>query len=325
MPDASYKPEGTFYILLDLSDLIGQPLNQAARAAVGKKERIETDQDICYHLMFEEHLMICPGSYFGLDTKKGFLRVTCSGGDTQLNKIMDRIAAQISIAREAKKKQLLNELAEARKILKQNITNEHDSFDIACDLMATIKELLPNPLESAVHIQDDMKRRDSQASDKSNSSSEGSSSDTQNNSASASPPPSDSLALTLREKTTSAMKDENKKMSDLLRQTRELITKINPSALQPVRPVYTEKHTEAAVKIQKTFRGHSDCKAFQAFIEAQKEAQKALEKLAKAGARFGSNVSTVVASRQADNKITKTVVSDVEITNDKYVAVANKK
>lgn len=117
MPDESYVPEGTFYIVLDLSDLIGQPLNEKAKQAVGNKATIQTNEDICYHLLFENNIMIGPASYSGLDPKSGFVRVTCSGGEAQLNKIMDGIHAQIIKAREAKRIKLLDQLSKARATL----------------------------------------------------------------------------------------------------------------------------------------------------------------------------------------------------------------
>ncbi|MGA2655449.1 MAG: pyridoxal phosphate-dependent aminotransferase [Gammaproteobacteria bacterium] len=151
MPDQRYKPEGTFYILLDLHELIGTPINKEATAAVGDKKLIETDEDICYHLMFEESVMLCPTSYFGLNTKKGFVRVTCSGGDTELNLIMDKLLDQILRARKVKNEHLLKALKESGVQLKNAIrikeaVNEEDKDIIAGEnLKAEINKMLAVP------------------------------------------------------------------------------------------------------------------------------------------------------------------------------------
>lgn len=36
-----------------------------------------------------------PLSYFGVDPKLGFIRITCSGGITQLDELMNRIQTRI--------------------------------------------------------------------------------------------------------------------------------------------------------------------------------------------------------------------------------------
>lgn len=135
MPDPTYKPEGTFYILLDLSDLIGQPLSSNTQAALGNKATIETDEDICYHLLFTASLMITPASYFGLPPQHGFVRVTCSGGDTQLNQIMNRILSQINIARIVKKQILLDALQQKISTLRSSI-NKADASSISSDTVS---------------------------------------------------------------------------------------------------------------------------------------------------------------------------------------------
>lgn len=97
LPDHSYKPAGTFYVLADLSALFGTNLCEKARTILGKQEPIiETDEEICYSLLCEDRLMITPLSYFGVDPQKGYVRITCSRGMTELKELMDRIERRLS-------------------------------------------------------------------------------------------------------------------------------------------------------------------------------------------------------------------------------------
>ncbi len=106
MPDKSYKTVSTFYVLADLSELIGLPIPANAKKALGDKKKIENDQDIIYSLLFEEKIMLAPLSYFGVDPKLGFVRITCSGGDRELKELLKRIEKQLITARLFKLKQL---------------------------------------------------------------------------------------------------------------------------------------------------------------------------------------------------------------------------
>lgn len=91
MPDSTYNVESTFYIFADLSALLGSKIPPAAQRALGKKDVITTDEDICYSLLFDDQVMISPLSYFGVDAHKGFVRITCSAGIEGLTDLMDRI------------------------------------------------------------------------------------------------------------------------------------------------------------------------------------------------------------------------------------------
>jgi aspartate aminotransferase/aminotransferase len=100
MPDKDYKVGGTFYILADLSDLLGQPIPEAAKAALGDEKTImETDVDIVYSLLFDKKIMIAPASNFGISAEKGYVRITCSGGNEQLNELLNRIECALQEAR----------------------------------------------------------------------------------------------------------------------------------------------------------------------------------------------------------------------------------
>jgi len=261
MSDELYKPEGAFYIFLDLSDLIGQPLNKEAYAAVGAKETIQTDEDICYHLLFEEDFMICPASYFKSPAKNGFVRITCSGGDTQLNYIMDRILGQIHKAREAKKEKLQQALKEVRSQLKAVVestpsasASEHEDLkrDEAHDTIAKIKSMLP------AHLLQNVPRRESSGSASENVS------PSYPSNASLSSSPVDNVTYSIRsvrnkfafveqEKSVKKSRQENREMLALLKNTKVLVHTLDRKAWNE----YQEKSTPAAIKIQSLYRGYS--------------------------------------------------------------------
>lgn len=76
---------GAFYIMVDLSEFIGLPITPEAKRALGeKKEIIETDLDICFHLLFHPGIKsaLSPLSPFGLDPRAGLMRITCSNYNT---------------------------------------------------------------------------------------------------------------------------------------------------------------------------------------------------------------------------------------------------
>lgn len=97
--DADYKTEGTFYVIAHLKDLLGSDIPQEAEMALGKSGKIETDADICYSLLFDDHVMIAPLSFFGVDPRLGYVRITCSNGFSQLKDMMDRIETRLAQAR----------------------------------------------------------------------------------------------------------------------------------------------------------------------------------------------------------------------------------
>jgi aspartate/methionine/tyrosine aminotransferase len=103
LPDSAYTIEGTFYVLANLSDLLGTEIPKAAERALGKTGLITTDEDICYSLLFRDQVMITALSYFGVAPSKGFVRITCSGGITELTELMNRIEYRLTQARKSKK------------------------------------------------------------------------------------------------------------------------------------------------------------------------------------------------------------------------------
>lgn len=111
LPDQSYKTEGTFYVLADLSDLLGtMDIAADAEKALGRTGKIETDEDIIYSLLFDEGLMLCPLSYFGMDPKLGYVRITCSGDDNELAAISAILEKRLVQARSIKQTQLIKQL-----------------------------------------------------------------------------------------------------------------------------------------------------------------------------------------------------------------------
>ncbi len=112
MPDPAYKIEGSFYVLCDLSDLLGEAIPPEAKRALGqdKTDKIQTSEDLAYSLLFQDSLMVAPGAYFGMDPKNGFIRITCSGTEEQLKEMMDRIENRLLCARQNTAKQLVSEI-----------------------------------------------------------------------------------------------------------------------------------------------------------------------------------------------------------------------
>lgn len=99
MPDPEYKAEATFYVLADLSDMFGQQLPEDSKRALGKEGVVSSDEDLAYYLLFKDKVMIAPLSYFGVDSKKGLMRITCSDGSVELKEMMDRIEHRLFEAR----------------------------------------------------------------------------------------------------------------------------------------------------------------------------------------------------------------------------------
>jgi len=95
LPDLGYKVEGTFYVLADLSALLGAPVAHDAARALGKVGVITTDEELCYTLLFEDRIMIAPLSYFGIDSHKGWVRITCCAGISGLSELMERIKSRL--------------------------------------------------------------------------------------------------------------------------------------------------------------------------------------------------------------------------------------
>lgn len=108
LPDPKHSVEGTFYVLADLSDLIGTKLNsQVAQILDSNNTTIQTDEEIIYSLLLEDNLMLAPLSYFGIEPSKGIVRITCSGEEKELEKIIEKIDTRLQAARAMKAQMLI--------------------------------------------------------------------------------------------------------------------------------------------------------------------------------------------------------------------------
>ncbi|MDP3788754.1 MAG: pyridoxal phosphate-dependent aminotransferase, partial [Candidatus Chromulinivorax sp.] len=135
MPDPEYKVDGTFYILGDFSDLFGLELPSETARALEKTGTITTNEEIAYYLLFHDSVMIAPSSYFGLSKNDGFMRITCSGDEEELQELMNRLAARLFEARYNKKISLLNAIAHQLPELREINKAKHDQ------VMAMLSEL----------------------------------------------------------------------------------------------------------------------------------------------------------------------------------------
>ncbi|MCC5792635.1 MAG: pyridoxal phosphate-dependent aminotransferase [Legionellaceae bacterium] len=110
MPDSSYEPEGTFYVMADLSDLFGINIPKEAERALGYGGTVKTSEELIYSLLFSENIMLAPGQYFGLSPNLGYCRITCSGKSEELDDLMDRLDSVLWTARMEKRETLLTEI-----------------------------------------------------------------------------------------------------------------------------------------------------------------------------------------------------------------------
>lgn len=85
-------PEASFYNMLNLSWFMGRELEPQAQRILDKR-LIETDEDIAFNLLFTIGVAIAPMSYFGVDPKLGYLRMTCSDDKETIEKIIHKIFA----------------------------------------------------------------------------------------------------------------------------------------------------------------------------------------------------------------------------------------
>tara|TARA_Y100000588_G_C14242720_1_gene920091 strand:+ start:811 stop:2418 length:1608 start_codon:yes stop_codon:yes gene_type:complete len=110
MPCASYQVDATFYALGDFSDMLGLDMPIEAEAALETCTTAQTGEDLAYLLLFKDHLMVAPLSYFGLDKHCGYLRITCSAKPDVLKEMMDRIEKRLIQGRNIKKQKLLDKI-----------------------------------------------------------------------------------------------------------------------------------------------------------------------------------------------------------------------
>ena len=87
----------TFYVIADFSSLLGRPLDPRVSEQVGlgggenNKRHMHTDVDIAFHLLFKYKVALCPMSVFGVEAKRGLMRVTCSFSDREFNVFAKRL------------------------------------------------------------------------------------------------------------------------------------------------------------------------------------------------------------------------------------------
>lgn len=118
MPDESYRVDGTFYVMADLSEFIDTPMFADAQQAFPGVKTIESDEHLAYHLLFKEKLMVAPLSYFGVDPRKGYIRITCSD-EKHIEYLLARLDKALKELRESKCVRLLSEITEKINTLHQ--------------------------------------------------------------------------------------------------------------------------------------------------------------------------------------------------------------
>ena len=128
MPDAKYKIDGTFYVMADLSDLFGMNIPTDAKKALGHGGVIQSSEDLVYSLLFDHFIMIAPGQYFGLPSKKGFCRITCSGSSDELDNLMNCLQ-ELLFKERLKKNRILSKKVEINlSVLKSTLLKEHNKL-----------------------------------------------------------------------------------------------------------------------------------------------------------------------------------------------------
>ncbi len=96
LPDPNYQIEGSFYVMANLKALLGTPMSHLAKCVfTDPPQVINTDEDLVYSLLFDDKIMLAPGSYFGLDPSLGYVRITCSMGERDLGRIFDVIEGRL--------------------------------------------------------------------------------------------------------------------------------------------------------------------------------------------------------------------------------------
>jgi aspartate aminotransferase len=94
------KPEGAFYLLVDASQFIGQ--------CKSDHSMIENDVDIASYLLEVAGVAVVPASGFGIDTAKGYLRVSCANESEQLIEAAARMHEAMQLLQEPSKRPRLN-------------------------------------------------------------------------------------------------------------------------------------------------------------------------------------------------------------------------
>lgn len=147
MPDSSYKPTGTFYVVGDFSDLLGLDIPPEAEVALGKKGKAETAEDVAFSLLLKEGVMLAPLQYFGLSSNQAYLRITCSGGTEELTELMDRVEQALVNARLKKQETLHATIRAELTTLKRLHIDTYNPLALeAFDLFDQYNESICNPL-----------------------------------------------------------------------------------------------------------------------------------------------------------------------------------
>lgn len=107
MPDPEYRIDGAFYVMADLSDLMGMDIPLEAVTALGHGGTVKTCEELVYSLLFKDSIMVAPSQYFGLEPSLAFCRITCSGSEKDLTTLMERIGQCLLVERLNKKQKLL--------------------------------------------------------------------------------------------------------------------------------------------------------------------------------------------------------------------------
>ncbi len=146
MPDKEYRVRGTFYVLADFSELLGEPLHKRAAEILEKKDKAMTDEDIAYNFLCRDSLMIAPASYYGMEKNKGYLRITCSDGENVLKKLMDRLEEHLKQNRLKKQQELKDCIEEKLTLLKKINPKE------AINLPLLKEQLTSDPTKAAIEL-----------------------------------------------------------------------------------------------------------------------------------------------------------------------------
>jgi aspartate aminotransferase/aminotransferase len=112
MPDESYKPNSTFYILCDLKDMYYLPRSAKAKICNPSDEPHTTAEEIAYTLLFSEAILITPLSYYGLNSDTPYFRITCAIGTELLGDFFDRLESKLVEARLRKQMILAQQVKE---------------------------------------------------------------------------------------------------------------------------------------------------------------------------------------------------------------------
>lgn len=113
MPDKTYCPQATFYVLGDFSEFLGLtlPENSAIAVDLNKNNQVTDDVRISLYLLFTCGIALAPMSHFGLNRQKGYLRLTCSNTSKLLFEMVSRLEEKVLEIRKAKFNSLVDKIS----------------------------------------------------------------------------------------------------------------------------------------------------------------------------------------------------------------------